>query len=369
MPGLSYDAWTALSPHLDHALEMTEQERASWMSSLRVQNPILACRLETLLFDHHVLAEDGFLEKRAVELPAAATLTGQTVGVYTLISQIGQGGMSNVWLAERNDGRFERRVAVKFLNFALMGKTGEARFKREGRILGLLVHPNIAELIDTGVSQIGQPYLVLDYVQGNHIDRYCDRRRLDIPARIRLFLDVLTAVALAHANRVVHRDLKPSNVLVSNKHQVKLLDFGIATLLEDERHAGKRPQPRIEAMTPEYAAPEQLKGDSVTNATDVYALGVLLYVLLTGHHPHGKGPHTPAALIKAVMEMEPIRPSELVRRSQDFNRLSRILRGDLDTIVAKTLKIKPAERYSSVTALADDLHRYLRNAPISAPAP
>ena len=189
--------------------------------------------------------------------------------------------MGSVWLAERSDGRFDRRVAVKFLSVALMGKGGEERFKREGSILGRLAHPHIAELVDAGISATGQPYLVLEYVEGDHIDRYCDDHMVDVEGRVRLFLDVLVAVAHAHSNLIVHRDLKPSNVLVSKDGQVKLLDFGIAKLLEGEGQAGEATLLTIEggrAMTPEYAAPEQVRGEPVTTATDVYALGVLLYV-------------------------------------------------------------------------------------------
>ena len=306
-------------------------------------------------------------------LPSTPGLAGQTIGPYTLISQIGQGGMGSVWLAERSDGRFERRVAVKFLNIALMGKSGEERFKREGSILGRLAHPHIAELVDAGVSAAGQPYLVLEYVEGDHIDRYCDQQRLDVEARIRLFLDVLDAVAHAHANLIVHRDLKPSNVLVRNDGQVKLLDFGIAKLLEGEGQEGGATVLTVEggrAMTPEYAAPEQVTGAPVTTATDVYALGVLLYVVLTGQHPAGSGLRSPADLVKAIVDTEPTRPSEVVsatnanaketttnaaRRTTTPDKLSRLLRGDLDTIVAKALKKNPQERYASVTALADDL--------------
>src|SRR5262249_29602611 len=249
------------------------------------------------------------------------------------------------------------------------------RFKREGRILGLLAHPNIAELVDAGVSTTGQPYLVLENVEGSQIDRYCDERRLDVPARIRLFLDVLSAVAKAHANLVVHRDLKPSNVLVRTDGQVKLLDFGIAKLLESD-DGSSRPthltQEGGRALTPEYAAPEQLKGEAVTTATDVYALGVLLYVLLTGHHPAGSGLHTPADLVKAIVDTEPTRASDIVvstrttpeltasiaiKRAATPDRLRRLLRGDLDTIIAKALKKDPSERYASATSLADDLRR------------
>jgi eukaryotic-like serine/threonine-protein kinase len=384
MSTLSPDQWQALSPYLDQALTMTDEERSVWLSSLRAQSPGLADQLEMLFQEHRVLSKQGFLEKSSVGLPEGSGLAGQTLGVYTLISQIGHGGMGSVWQAERNDGRFERRVAVKFLNIALMGKGGEERFKREGRILALLVHPHIAELIDAGVSQAGQPYLVLEHIEGDHIDRYCDQHKLGVEARIRLFLDVLRAVAQAHANLIVHRDLKPSNVLVRNDGQAKLLDFGIAKLLESEGQAGET-QLTAEGgrlMTPECAAPEQLLGGAITTATDVYALGVLLYVLLTGQHPAGRGPHTAADLVKAIVETEPRRPSDVVtstagsadevtshaaaQRGTTRHKLSRLLRGDLDTIVTKALKKEPTERYSSVTALADDLRRYLRKEPISA---
>src|SRR5215472_4558940 len=271
--------WLAISPHLEAALEMPAEERVAWLDGLRRQDPALAEEVEALLEHSQQAAEEGFLEGRAVELPNPSTLGGQCVGVYRLVSQIGRGGMGNVWLAERQDGRFERRVAIKFLNIALIGNGGEKRFKREGKILGLLVHPNIAELIDAGVLATGQPYLVLEHIDGADIDRYCDEHNLDIPSRIRKFLDVLQAVAKAHSNLIVHRDLKPSNVLVSRDGRVKLLDFGIAKLLEDEAHIDVRSQLTFEygqALTPQYAAPEQLNGEAVTTAADVYALGVLL---------------------------------------------------------------------------------------------
>jgi serine/threonine protein kinase len=383
MSKLSPDQWQALSPRLDQALEMTDDERSTWLSSLRGENPTLANQLEILLREHRVLSEEGFLEASALELPGGPGLAGQTLGVYTLVSQIGHGGMGTVWLAERTDGRFERRVAVKVLHTALMGKGGEERFKREGRILGRLTHPHIAELIDAGVSLTGQPFLVLEYVEGDHIDRYCDQNKLDVRARVRLFLDALRAVAQAHTNLIVHRDLKPSNILVRTDGQVKLVDFGIAKLLEGEGQIRESPL-TLEggrALTPEYAAPEQLKGETVTAATDVYASGVLLYVLLTGEHPAGTRPHTPAGLVKAILDTEPPRPSEIVastltneevsvtnakRRATTPDKLARLLRGDLDTIVGKALKKNPRERYASIKAFADDLQRYLRDEPISA---
>ena len=377
------DQWQRLSPYLDQALEMTEQERLLWLSSIRGQDPGLAEELETLLHEYQLLSNEDFLEKRSVSLPGKPGLAGQDLGVYTLISQIGHGGMGSVWLAKRNDGRFERQVAVKFLNISLLGTGGEERFRREGSILGRLAHPHIAELIDAGVTTTGQPYLVLENVDGHHVDRYCDEHKLGLTSRVRLFLDVLAAVAHAHSNLIVHRDIKPSNVLVGNDGCVKLLDFGVAKLLEDEGQAGA-PTLTVEggrALTPEYAAPEQLKGEPVTTATDVYALGVLLYELLTGQHPVGASRHTPAALVSAILDKEPARPSEMfaqsaanseagsagaASRATTPDKLRRLLRGDLDTIVAKALKKEPTERYASVTAFADDLRRYLRNEPISA---
>jgi Tol biopolymer transport system component len=297
------------------------------------------------------------------------------------MEQIGQGGMSSVWLAERNDARFERKVAVKFLKIALIGRTGEERFKREGIILGRLSHPNIADLIDAGVSHAGQPYLVLEHIEGDHIDSYCDRHKLGIDARIRLFLDVLDAIDHAHANLIVHRDLKPPNILVSHGGKVKVLDFGIAKLLDDEDSPGKALQTLEAALTPEYAAPEQLTGAPATIATDVYALGVLLYLLLTGCHPAGAGPHSHPELVKAILDVEPARPSDIVapardaavialrnavRRATTCNGLRRMLRGDLDTIVAKALKKDPQERYASVSELEGDLRRYLNHERITA---
>jgi serine/threonine-protein kinase len=331
------------------------------------------------LEEHRVLAQKQFLERSPVSGTVESSLTGQKIGAYTLVSPIGQGGMGSVWLAERSDGRFDRQAAVKFVSIALAGRATAERFKREGSILGRLTHPHIAELLDAGISSDGQPYLILEYVDGTTIDQYCDQHKLHLEARVRLFLDVLAAVAHAHANLIVHRDIKPPNVLVTTSGEVKLLDFGIAKLLEGEGQTGVATLLTHEggsALTPEYAAPEQLTGQPVTTATDVYALGVLLYVLLSGRHPAGSGQHSPAELVKAVLDLEPPRVSDATtadnskliaeRRGATPDKLRRELRGDLDTIVGKALKKDPQERYASVTGFAGDLQRYLKQEPISA---
>ena len=384
MPHVSPERWRVLSPYLDEALEIPAAQREAWLASIQARDISLAADLRAMLQEHRSLDSARFLEHAVLDPHVPLSLAGEIVGAYRLITPIGQGGSGSVWLAERADGRFKGRAAIKLLNIALIGREGEERFRREGTILARLRHPHIAQLVDAGVSPAGQPYLVLEHVDGQSIDKYCDDRALGIDDRLRLFLDVLEAVAHAHANLIVHRDIKPPNVLVSSEGHVKLLDFGIAKLLERD---GWRRTVSAEtsalsreigaAMTPQYAAPEQLSGGEVTTATDVYALGVLLYMLLSGQHPAGDGDQSPATLLRAIVVTEPSRVSDVVaaggelhelarRRGTTSNRLRRIIRGDLDLIVAKTLKKNPAERYASVTALADDVRRFLRREPIAA---
>lgn len=371
------EEWREVSPHLDFALTLSREEQARWLATFRVERPDLAGFLEKLLEEHSALAEEHFLEHEPLRPANDSSLAGQILGAYRLVSRVGDGGMGSVWRAERVDGRFEREVAVKFLHFALASR-GAERFKREGRILGHLAHPHIAELIDAGVTSDAQPYLVLEYVSGKQIDEYCDEHTLEVDGRIALFLDVLDAVEHAHANLVVHRDIKPSNVLVSSEGDVKLLDFGIAKLLAQDGDSIGATMLTLEdgsAMTPLFAAPEQLTGGAITTATDVYSLGLLLYLLLTGNHPAGTGPHSPADLLKSITEVDAPLASKMIllngvasaeRRGTTAEKLHRRLRGDLDTILAKALKKKPAERYASVAAFADDLGRYIANEPVSA---
>src|SRR6201993_5023482 len=376
---LSPDKWDALSPYLDKALTLSQEERSRWLEALRSQNPELAKQIQELLNEHQAARQEAFLETGPLMPLQSTALAGQIIGAYRLVSTIGHGGMGTVWLAERSDGRFERKAAVKFLSAALIGHGGEEPFKREGAILGRLSHSNTGELLDAGVTSTGQPYLILEYVEGDPIDQYCDKRRLDVRARIRLFLDVLGAVAHAHANLIIHRDIKPSNVLVSKDGSVKLLDFGIAKLLEAEGQQGAATLITREAgsaFTPLFAAPEQLTNGAVTTATDVYELSVLLYLLLTGQHPIGSDEYSAAQLVKSIVEIEAPRMSSVIAfdagktaaqtRSTTAERLSRQLRGDLDAIVRKGLQKQPSERYITAQAFADDLRRYLAGEPVKA---
>ena len=371
--------WHAISHLLDQVLDLSTDERPAWLEALRARDAHAADALAGWLDELQAMEAGQFMHERPAE--PEATLAGLDVGAYRLVEPLGQGGMGTVWLAERRDGPFDQRVAVKLLNAALIDRAGTDRFAREAGILARLTHPSISRLLDAGVSSIGTPYLVLEYVDGAHIDAECDRRRLPLRERLYLFLDVLAPGAHAHAHLVVHRDLKPANVLVTADGHVKLLDFGIAKLLssgpDDVTVSGSRDG----ALTPAFAAPEQLTGGSVTTATDVYALGVLLYVLATGRHPSLTGAVTPAGLIEAVVHRDPPRASEIVRqpapdgpspdtlanaRSTTPGRLSEALSGDLDTILARALKKAPAERYASVAELEADLRRHLRHQPIAA---
>ena len=363
MPPFDPEQWRALGPYLDKALEISPEQRTGWLEALRSENPAVAMDLQTLLMERDAVGDEEWV--KMIPRSSLAPLVGQTVGAYTLESPIGQGGMGTVWLARRSDGRFEGRAAVKFLNVGLLGGAGEQRFRREGSILARLAHPNIAHLIDAGVSSTGAPYLILEYVQGKNIDAYCNEHALGVEARLRLFVDVLAPVAHAHANLIVHRDIKPSNVLVTGDGQVKLLDFGIAKLLDDESGAPATILTRQgeQALTLAYAAPEQVTGYAITTGTDVYTLGVLLYQLLTGKHPAASALQSPVDLMKAIVDTQPARPSDITDSGEKWKRA---LRGDLDTIVGKAMKKNPAERYTSATAFADDLRCYLRHQPISA---
>ena len=321
-------------------------------------------------------------------------LTGLRLGAFCLVRELGRGGMGTVWLADRVDGEFEQQVAIKLIQPGWHAAETNARFRAERQILAGLTHPNIAHLIDGGMTADGRPWLALEYVDGLDLSQYCDQNRLTIAHRLQLFLTVCDAVSHAHARLIVHRDLKPSNLLVTASGTVKLLDFGIAKLIAPD---AKISQTRI--FTPEYASPEQVRGEAITTSVDVYALGLLLYGLLTGRRPYKLQNSTPAAYERAILEQEPTRPSVAVTRDEpdteqlapesdttDFQeaktgtgrvaltvqhglsaeRLKRELRGDLDAIVLKALRKNPNERYASAADFAADIGNYLARRPVQA---
>ena len=320
----------------------------------------------------------------------ASPRPGARLGPWELREVIGSGGMGEVWSATRSDGLHRGRAAVKLLRLVRrdpgLAAVINARFAREGELLARLTHPHIAQLLDAGFAPDGTRYLVLEYVDGERIDRWCDVRKLGVKPRLQLLLQVCEAVAFAHANLIVHRDLKPANLLVTGAGHVKLLDFGVAKLLEDAPESDELTRLGAAGLTPEYAAPEQVNGAAVTVATDVYALGVLMFVLLSGQRPYGGSHATAAQLARAIVEAEPRRLSAeagamqytvdavdiaevAAARSTSPQRLRQQLRGDLEHIVAKALRKRPAERYASVQALADDIRRFLGNESVSAQAP
>jgi serine/threonine-protein kinase len=365
--------WRMLSAHLDELLELPAPARSARLDLLAAHDPELASELRGLLITAFLNQRDGFLEEPALASLGRALGAGSTVGVYRLERPLGVGGMGTVWLATRDDGLYQGEVAVKLPHPALLARQGKTRLEREYRLLARLQHRHIAALHDAGVTAQGQPYLVLERVDGEVIDRWCDERRLGIEPRLRLFLDVLAAVAYAHNRLVLHRDLKPTNILVTADGQVKLLDFGIAKLLESD--TGETAQTTFEAFTPDHAAPEQVQDGEATPATDVYALGVLLYELLSGAHPTSKPASTRIDRIRAVVEVQPMRVSEAAAqmdraqaeaRGDAPQRLARRLRGDLDNALACALKKDPSQRYPTAAAFADDLERHLAGLPIRA---
>ena len=379
--------WTLLSGQLDDLLELPEPARQARLADLGRSDAALARELRALLAEQAEIEAEGFLEGQALggEGPAAAAaadaaLVGQRLGAYTLERALGAGGMGSVWLARRSDGRYDGLVAVKLLNLALLARGGAERFAREGSLLARLSHPNIARLLDAGVTPTGVPYLVLEHVQGEPIDRWCEAHAPELPRRLALMLEVLDAVTHAHGRLVLHRDLKPANILVSDDGHVKLLDFGIAKLLDDQapgRSDATLTQHGQRAFTPDYAAPEQVEGQEASTATDVYALGVLMYGLLGGGHPTARPTHTPLQRMRSVVEASPPLLSEAVARGTGgeratlpggAERAARALRGDLDNIVAKALRKSPTERYPTAQAYAEDIRRHLAHEPVSAQA-
>ncbi len=385
------ERWQEIDLLFEAALERPVAARAAFLEEASRGDAALAREVEALL-DSDVAAElllgdsatayaapllDALKEELAAD-PRGTPAAGSRLGAYRIIEEIGRGGMGAVYLAERADEEFEKRVAIKLVKRGMDTDEVLRRFRAERQILASLEHPGIARLYDGGVSEDGRPFLVMEYIEGRPLTGYCDEHRLGVEQRLALFQTVCQAVQYAHQNLVVHRDLKPSNILVTDQGEVKLLDFGIAKLL-DEGAVPSVPHTRTEmrVLTPEYASPEQLRGLPVTTASDVYALGVVLYELLAGRRPYtlvGKGA---IEVERAVLEHEVERPSAIVARRDDGGagaeagdsrptRLRRRLRGDLDTITLKALAKDPDRRYPSAEALREEIDRHLKGLPVAA---
>ena len=358
--------WQRLKTAFDALLPLTEAERHAQLHALRGTDPSLAAELTGLLRNAESdspridRAIDDALEALDTAPTASDALVGTALGAYRIGAHIASGGMGAVYRGERDDGEFEQTVAIKLIGSATGLNDADARFRAERDILARLQHPGIAQLLDGGTHQ-GQAYLVMEFIEGQPIDDYCRARDLNLGARIRLFQQVCDAVHYAHRNLVVHRDIKPSNLLVTAEGNPKLLDFGIAKLLHANRAADDRTQPQFRVLTPRYASPEQINGAPVSTASDVYALGVLLYELLTGQSPYDLTGATP--IEQAVCTLDPVRPSRAVAPGV---RGQRALKGDLDAIVLKALRKEPEHRYASATELADDLQAFLDRKPVAA---
>jgi len=357
----------------DAVFELPEAERAPYLDRVCAGDPALRCDVDALVAAG--AAPEGFLATPAAERLASlvADVTfGQDrqspagddvrIGAYRLVRELGEGGMGVVWLAERVDGQFRQQVAIKIAKQGIRGRAALERFLLERQILARLQHPAIARLIDGGVTGSGTPYFVMERVEGLPVTTFCLQRGLGVDDRLRVFVQICEAVQYAHRNLIVHRDLKPSNILVDDDARIRLLDFGIAKLLDDVEEPARASQTIERMLTPDYAAPEQVRGDPVSTSTDVYALGVLLYELLTGGRPYRVTTTAIADVERAVVEQEPAPPSSRVAARA----LRRRLRGDLDRVVLKALHKSPDRRYPSAEAFSADIRRHLTGLPVTA---
>ncbi len=380
--------WKRLEALFIAALELEPADRAAFLDEACADDLELRNELESMLStDEESIAlalESRLLTQDDPTLPGSDALIGTHIGPYRIEKLIGEGGMGEVYLAMRDDDQFEQKVALKLVRPGYRSSQMLARFRMERQVLARLTHPNITQLLDGGIDQDGRPYLVMQYVEGISITKFCDKHALSIEERLNLFRTVCSAVQHAHRNLVVHRDLKPSNILVTEEGTVKLLDFGIAKLLDPEWDITMAvTQSQFRLMTPEYAAPEQVRGATITTATDVYALGVLLYELLCGRRPYSLSNRMQAEIERIVCDVTPTRPSTAISeadparasitaetiskaRRTGVSRLKKALQGDLDNIVLMALRKEPERRYASPDQFAEDIARYLSGRPVRA---
>jgi eukaryotic-like serine/threonine-protein kinase len=382
------EQWKRVKQSLEEAIALDPVDRSAYLDRVCEGDHELRHEMESLVSSHEQ-AGTGFLKTPAVDLhrsvPAARSRVGCRIGAYDILEEIGHGGMGEVYRAARADGQFTKDVAVKLVRGGFDTALVVERFRHERQILAGLEHPNIGRLLDGGTTEDGIPYLVMELVKGMPVDEYCRTHRLDVSSRLRLFLHVCAAVQYAHQRLVIHRDIKPGNILVTEEGVPKLLDFGIAKILDPSVSSDATVSP----LTPEYASPEQIRGDPITTATDVYSLGVVLYRLLTGQSPYPPNTRTPHEFARAICESEPKRPSIAIYQTgrndepisdretitppeafrswheDSLSKLRRRLRGDLDLIVLKALRKEPQGRYASVEQMADDIQRHLEGLPVT----
>jgi serine/threonine protein kinase/Tfp pilus assembly protein PilF len=350
------------------ALDLPPEDRAPWLEA-HCLDPSIHEEAAALLSAHERMSRAETSPDSAARSHSTWVVPTHTFGAYRAVAVVGRGGMSVVYRAERADGQFEQTVALKVMAAYLTGTEFLHRFEMERQLLASLNHHNIARLLDGGLSSTGDPFLITEYVDGQTVDRYCDERKLGVEARLRIFLQVCDAVDCAHRNLVVHRDLKPGNILVSAEGVVKLLDFGTASLLAAQADVTAT---RARMLTPRYASPEQLRGERVNIATDIFSLGVILYELLTGAWPFGDPNSILRELDRSLGDVAAKPPSTVVTegaassRSVTPEQLRRVLRGDISAIVLKALEFDPERRYESVRALAADVENFLNGRPVTA---
>jgi serine/threonine protein kinase/type II secretory pathway pseudopilin PulG len=369
------ERWARVKELFEAAVELDPNQRAPFLDNECGGDAALRAEIESLLESDELTG--GFIEQPAFAIPrdlfpdnAEESFVGRQFGAYEVIREIGRGGLGAVYLAARADDEYRKQVAIKVIRRGLDTDDIIRRFRNERQILAQLDHPNIARLIDGGTTDDGLPYFVMEYVNGEPINAYCDANALPTAERLTLFRKVCAAVTYAHQNLVIHRDLKPSNILVTQEGEPKLLDFGIAKLLGAGDELFTQTIPALRVMTPEYASPEQVKGDKLMTTSDVYSLGVLLYELLTGQRPYRLKTRTPEEIARAITEQEPERPSTAATYAgyspQSGIRNPKSLRGDLDNIVLMAMRKEPARRYSSVGQFSEDIRRHLAALPVVA---